>query len=111
MPGHRLFLFGLAQALEQRRHATAVSIQRINIVNDDKLVAMPVELGVHAEGGWRSSRSNRPCRRAPPHKPALGQPSGAYKVQEMNIPTEYVAGTAESRGCHSTPESPPRAER
>jgi hypothetical protein len=50
MPGHGLGLLGLAQAFEQADPA-AVGVEGIDVVNDHELVAVPVELDVHAEGG------------------------------------------------------------
>jgi hypothetical protein len=44
VPGNRFLLLGLAQALEQT-DAAAVSVQGIDVVDDDELIPMAVELG------------------------------------------------------------------
>ena len=49
VPGHGLLLLGLAQALEQP-HPAPIGVQGIDVVDDDELIAVPVELGVHANG-------------------------------------------------------------
>ena len=48
VPGHGLGLLGLAQALEQA-DAAAVGVEGVDVVDDDELIPVPVELGVHAE--------------------------------------------------------------
>ena len=50
MPGHGLGLFGLAEALEQP-HAGSIGVEGIDVVDHDELIAVPVELGVHAKRG------------------------------------------------------------
>ena len=50
MPGHGLLFLGLAQALEEP-HAGSISVKRIDVVDHDELVAVPVKLGVHAKRG------------------------------------------------------------
>ena len=83
MPGHGFLLLGLAQAFEQA-DAAAVGIEGIDVVDDDELVAMPVELGVHAERGgvaldpaaaWPSSaaRTERLLAR-PPEPTRISRP-------------------------------------
>src|SRR5271157_4103176 len=48
MPGHGFLLLGLAQAFEQP-NAAAVRIEGVDVVDDDELVAVPVESDIHAE--------------------------------------------------------------
>ena len=86
MPGHGLFLFGLAEALEQP-HAGSVGIKRIDVVDHDELIAVPVELGVHAKRGRVALDPARLAvaeHRA--HGAALGQPPGADQDHEMEVP-------------------------
>ena len=85
MPGHRLFLFGLAQALEQA-HAATVGIEGIDVVDDDEVVAMPVELRVHAERGGVALDPAGFAVQYRPHRAALGQPPGANEDQQMEVP-------------------------
>ena len=86
MPRHGLFLLGLAQAFEQP-HAAPVSIEGIDVVDDDELIAVPVELGVHAKGGGVALDPARLAvaeHRA--HGAALGQPPGTDQDHEMEVP-------------------------
>jgi hypothetical protein len=85
VPGHGLFLFGLAEALEQP-HTGSIGVQGIDVVDDDELVAVPVELGVHAKGGGVALD---PARLAVAehrtHGAALGQPPGTDEDHEMEV--------------------------
>jgi hypothetical protein len=49
VPGHGFLLLGLAQALEQADPA-AVGVEGIDVVDDDELVAVPVELAYMPKG-------------------------------------------------------------
>ena len=85
MPGHGLLLLGLAQALEQP-HAAAIGIEGIDVVDDDELIAMPVELDVHAEGGGVALDPAGLAVEHGPHGAALGQAPGADQDQEVEMP-------------------------
>ena len=85
MPGHGLLLLGLAQALEQP-HAAPVGVEGVDVVDDDELVAMPVELGVHAEGGGVALDPAGLAVEHGPHRAALGQPAGADQDQQVEVP-------------------------
>ena len=80
-----LALLGLAQALEQPDPA-AVGVEGIDVVDDDELVAVAVELDVHAE---RRGVALDPAGLAiehRPHRPALGQAAGADQDQQVEVP-------------------------
>ncbi len=85
MSGHGFFLLGLAQALEQA-NAAAVGVEGIDVVDDDELVAVPVELEIHAE---RSGIALDPARLAVqvgPDGAALGQAPGTDEDQQVEVP-------------------------
>ena len=95
VPGHGLFLFGLAEALEQP-HTGAIGVERIDVVDDDeKLIAVPVELGVHAKGGGVAlDPAGLAVAEHREHGAALGQPPGTDEDHEMEVPLcEGCAGT------------------
>ena len=85
MPGHGLFLFGLAEALEQP-HARSVGVERIDVVDHDELIAVPVELGVHAKrGGVALDPAGLAVAEHRAHGAALGQPPGTDEDHEMEV--------------------------
>src|SRR5436305_432169 len=81
VPGHGLRLLGLAEAF-QEPHATAVGVEGIHIVDDDELIAMAVELGVHPEGGGVALDPAGLAVEHGPHRAALGQAAGADENQQ-----------------------------
>ena len=86
MPGHGLFLLGLAETLEQP-HAGSVGVKRIDIVDHDKLIAVPVELGVHAKrGGVALDPARLAVAEHRTDGAALGQPPGTDEDHEMEVP-------------------------
>ena len=85
MPGHGLFLFSLAQALEQANTA-AVGVEGIDVVDDDELVAVLVELEVHPERGGVALDPARLAVQDGPDGAALGQPPGADEDQQVEMP-------------------------
>ena len=86
MPGHGLFLFGLAEALEEP-HAAAVGVEGIDVVDHDELIAVPVELGVHAKrGGVALDPTRLAVAQHRAHGAALGQPSGTDEDHEVEVP-------------------------
>ena len=86
VPGHGLFLFGLAETLEEP-HARAIGVEGIDVVDHDKLIAVPVELGVHAKrGGVALDPARLAVAEHRAHGAALGQPPGADQDHEMEVP-------------------------
>ena len=85
MPGHGFLLLGLAQAFEQA-HAAAVGVEGIDVVDDDELVAVPVELDVHAERRGVALDPARLAVQRRPHRAALGQAAGADQDQQAEMP-------------------------
>ena len=85
MPGHGFLLLGLAQALEQANPA-AIGVQGIDVVDDDEFVAMPVELGVHAERRGVALDPAPAAGERRPHRPALGQAAGPDQDQQVEMP-------------------------
>ena len=85
MPGHGFLVLGLAQAFEQA-DAAAVGIEGIDVVDDDELVAVPVELDVHAERRGVALDPARLAVERRPHRAALGQPAGADEDQQVEMP-------------------------
>ena len=85
MPGHGFFLLGLAQALEQANPA-AVGVEGIDVVDDDELVAVPVELDVHAERGGVALDPARLAVEDGPDGAALGQAAGTDEDQQVEMP-------------------------
>jgi hypothetical protein len=85
VPGHGLVLLGLAEALEQA-DAAAIGVERVHVVDDHELVAVAVELGVHAK---RRGVALDPARFSAEHGPrraALGQAAGAHQHEQMEMP-------------------------
>ena len=86
VPGHGLFLLGLAEALEEP-HARSVGVEGIDVVDHDELIAVPVELGVHAKrGGVALDPAGLAVAEHRPHGAALGQPPGTDQDHEMEVP-------------------------
>ena len=85
VPGDSLLLLGLAETLEQP-HAAPVGVEGIDVVDDDELIPVPVELGVHPERGGVPLDPARLAVEHRPDGPALGQPPGADEDHEMEVP-------------------------
>ena len=85
VPGHGLLLLGLAQALEQP-HPAAVGVEGIDVVDDDELVAVAVELDVHAERGGVALDPARLAVEDGPDGAALGEAPGPDQDQEVEVP-------------------------
>ena len=85
VPGDGFCLLGLAQAFQQP-HPAAVGIEGIDVVDDDELVAVPVECDVHAKR--RRVALDPACLAVEhgPHRAALGQPARADEDQKMEMP-------------------------
>ena len=66
--------------------AAPVGIEGIDVVDDDELVAMPVELDVHAEGGGVALDPAGLAVEHGPHRPALGQPAGPTRISRWKCP-------------------------
>ena len=96
MPGHGFLLLGLAQALEQA-DAAAVGVEGIDVVDDDELVAVPVELDVHAERRGVALDPARLAVQHRPHRAALGQAAGPDEDQQVEMPLGEGARYASSR--------------
>ena len=78
-------LLGLAQAFEQP-HPAAIGVEGIDVVDDDELVAVPVELDVHAKRGGVALDPARLAVQHRPDRPALGQPAGPDQDQQVEMP-------------------------
>ena len=70
----------------EQPHAAAVGVEGIDVVDDDELVAVPVELGVHAERGGVALDPARLAVEHGPHRAALGQAPGADQDQQVEMP-------------------------
>ena len=85
MPGHSLFLLGLAEALEQA-DAAAVGVEGIDVVDDDELVAVPVQLDVHAKGGGVALDPAGFAVEDGPDRTTLGESPGPDEDQQVEMP-------------------------
>ena len=85
MPGHGLLFLGLAKALEEP-HARSVSVEGVNVVDHDKLIAVPVELGVHAKGGGVALDPAGLAVAEHRARSDSGQPPGTDQDHEMEVP-------------------------
>ena len=110
VPGHGLFLLGLAEALEQP-DAAAVGVEGVDVVDDDELVAVPVELDVHAERGGVALDPARLAVEHRPHRAALGQPAGADQDQQVEVPLGEGAGGTPPAARRSSDGAPCAAGR
>ena len=105
MPGHGFLLLGLAQAFEQA-DAAAVGVEGIDVVDDDELVAVPVELDVHAERRGVALDPARLAVQRGPHRAALGQAAGADEDQQAEMPLGKGAADTPPAGRRSSDAAP-----
>ena len=73
-------------------HAAAVGVEGIDVVDDDELVAVPVELHVHAERGGVALDPARLAVEDGPDGAALGQAAGADEDQQVEVPLRRRRG-------------------
>ena len=69
------------------RTPAPIGVKGIDVVDDDELVAVPVELGVHAKrGGVALDPAGLAVAEHRPHGAALGQPPGTDEDQRWKCP-------------------------